>query len=83
MQEFDDQILKMALEKTKKTLRAPPTLPVFTEICMAFKKSIQARQEALQPKSELHKKSDPKIVKFHVRQMLETLTKRYQENKLC
>ncbi|MFO3209685.1 hypothetical protein SC371_03560 [Legionella pneumophila serogroup 2] len=83
LQEFDNQVLKFALEKTKKTEHYPPSLPLFYECCLTIKKSIQARQEALKKKTEVHIRTDPKVVQFHINQMKESLFKEAKEEKSC
>lgn len=75
LQEFDNQVLKMALEKIKKTQPVPPSLPLFFECCAAIKKSIQSREEALKQKSEVHKRTDPKVVQLHISKMKESLSR--------
>ncbi len=83
LQEFDNQVLKLALEKTKKTEHYPPSLPLFYECCLTIKKSIQTRQEALKKKKEVHIRTDPKVVQFHINQMKESLFKEAKEEKSC
>lgn len=83
LQEFDNQVLKLALEKTKKTEHFPPSLPLFYECCLTIKKGIQAHQEALTKKKETHTPTDPKIVKFHINEMKKYLFKDQKEKKSC
>ena len=75
LQEFENQVLKMALEKIKKTQPVPPSLPLFFECCTAIKKSIQGREEALKQKSEVLKRTDPKVVQLHISKMKEYLSR--------
>ncbi|HFL2713433.1 TPA: hypothetical protein ACGWTM_000566 [Legionella pneumophila] len=83
LQEFDNHVLKLALEKTKKTEHFPPSLPLFYECCLTIKKSIQARQEALKKKTETHTPTDPKVVQFHIKEMKKYLFKDQKEKTSC
>lgn len=83
LQEFDNQILKLALERTKKTLQYPPSLPLFYETCISIKKGVQARQDALSKKTEPHTPTDPKIVQFHINEMKKHLIQDTKENQPC
>ncbi|WP_234802524.1 hypothetical protein [Legionella maceachernii] len=83
LQEFDNQVLKLALEKTKKIQHFPPSLPLFYEYCLTIKKSIQARQDALQKKKEMHTPTDPKIVQLHINKMKESLLSNSKEKQSC
>ncbi|HAU0368268.1 TPA: hypothetical protein JBF73_03550 [Legionella pneumophila] len=83
LREFDNQVLKLALEKTKKTEHFPPSLPLFYETCLTIKKGIQARQEALTKKTETHTPTDPKIVQFHISEMKKYLFEDQMEKTSC
>ncbi len=83
LKEFDNQVLKLALEQSKKTEHYPPTLPLFCEMCLTIKKSIQARQEALAKKRETHTPSDPQIVQFHISEMKKYLFEDPKEKTSC
>ncbi|HAT1868186.1 hypothetical protein [Legionella pneumophila] len=83
LQEFDNQVLKLALEKTKKTELYPPALPHFYVTCLTIKKSIEARQEALTKKTEAQIPTDPKIVQFHIDEMKKYLFKNPKEKPSC
>ncbi|WP_412755400.1 hypothetical protein [Legionella longbeachae] len=83
LKEFDNQVLKLALEQIKKKLSVPPCLPIFYEHCTNIQKGLQARQEALKQKTEIHVRTDPKVVQFHINQMKESLFKEAKEEKSC
>lgn len=83
LQEFDNQVLKLALEKTKKTELYPPALPLFYVTCLTIKKSTEARKESLTKKTEAHIPTDPKIVQFHINEMKKYLIKHPKEKKSC
>jgi hypothetical protein len=80
---FDNQVLKLALEKTKKTQQYPPSLPLFYETCMAIKKGVQARHEALTKKTVTHTTTDPQTVQFHLNEMKKHLIQSTKETPSC
>lgn len=84
IKEFDSQVLTFAVEKIKRTQQRPPVIPVFVELCISIQKSIKAREEALRAKPENHKRTDPQIVKSHIKEMMEKLTSpSVKEKKSC
>lgn len=83
LKEFDNQVLKLALEQIKKKLAVPPCLPIFYEYCTNIQKGIQARQETLKQKTETHVPTDPQIVQLHINQMKDYLFKKAKEKTSC
>lgn len=83
LQEFDNQVLKIALEQMKKAQPLPPSLPCFYGCCLAIKKNIQAYQETLRKKSKEHTPPNPKIVQSNINEMKESLLKNSKEKKSC
>ncbi len=83
LNEFDNQVLKLALEQIKKKLAVPPCLPIFYEYCTNIQKGIQARQEAIKQKTEPHVRSDPQVVQIHINQMKDYLFKKAKEKTPC
>ncbi|CZI28959.1 TPA: hypothetical protein ACG3NF_002747 [Legionella pneumophila] len=84
IKEFESQVLTFAVEKIKRTQQRPPVLPVFVELCTSIQKAIKAREEALQARPENYKRTDPQIVKSHIKEMMEKLTSpSVKEKKSC
>ncbi|MFO9576099.1 hypothetical protein SDB61_09540 [Legionella pneumophila serogroup 1] len=83
LNEFDNQVLKLALEQIKKKLAVPPCLPIFYEYCTNIQKGMQARQEALKQKTEPHVRTDPQVVQIHINQMKDYLFKEAKEKTSC
>lgn len=84
IKEFDSQVLTLAVEKIKRTQQRPPVLPVFVELCTSIRKGIKAREEALNTRTEHHKRTDPQIVKSHIKEMMEKLIcSSAKEKKSC
>ncbi|HAU3625212.1 TPA: hypothetical protein F7146_10395 [Legionella pneumophila] len=83
LKEFDNQVLKLALEQIKKKLAVPPCLPIFYEYCTNIQKGIQTRQEAIKQKTEPHVPTDPQVVQLHINQMKDYLFKKAKENTSC
>lgn len=72
---FDSQVLKLALERSKKTNLFPPTLPAFTACCTTIKMELQTRRQTSTFVSEPHKKASPEVVTFHLQQIKAMLNK--------
>ncbi|HAT8857636.1 TPA: hypothetical protein JBE16_02955 [Legionella pneumophila subsp. pneumophila] len=83
LNEFDNQVLKLALEQIKKKLAVPPCLPIFYEYCTNIQKGIQARQEALKQKTEPYVRTNPQVVQIHINQMKDYLFKEAKEKTSC
>lgn len=83
LKEFNNQVLKLALEQIKKKLAVPPCLPIFYECCANIQKGIQTRQESIKQKIEPHVPTDPQIVELHINQMKNYLTKATREKTSC
>ena len=75
LEDFDNKILKLALNKIIKTQLFPPTLPLFIECCEAIKKGVQGQQERTTFKPEPYIQPDPNIVKSNIKQMKSYLVK--------
>lgn len=83
LNEFNNQILKLALERTKKTNLFPPTLPVFVACCSTIQKEVETRNQSNTFKAEPHKKASLEVVRLNIKKMKDHLNQKPEEKNKC
>ncbi|WP_158616468.1 hypothetical protein [Legionella septentrionalis] len=73
--DFENTILKEALQRTKKECMFPPALPLFVDFC----KTIKTRKYPNVFVSAPHTPAKPEVVKYNLQKMKESLVKRNKE----
>lgn len=81
--DFNNQVLKLALERTKKTNLFPPTLPAFVATCSTIKNELQGRQHTSTFDPGPYEKASPEVVAFNIKQMKTLLNKTNMRKKKC